>query len=120
MTVARSARPARTRWWLALLGWTLWALAMLGIPVIVWLDHLLREAGRAELAPLTADAATYVLGLVSAATVGAVVVGRRPHHPVGWLLLALGLSVVASGVATGYAKYGLLVRPGVDPVSRTP
>jgi hypothetical protein len=117
MTVARSARPARTRWWLALLGWTLWALAMLGIPVIVWLDHLLREAGRAELAPLTADAATYVLGLVSAATVGAVVVGRRPHHPVGWLLLALGLSVVASGVATGYAKYGLLVRPGALPAA---
>ena len=100
-----------------MLGWTLWALAMLGIPVIVWLDHLLREAGRADLAPLTADAATYVLGLVSAATVGAVVVGRRPHHPVGWLLLALGLSVVASGVATGYAKYGLLVRPGALPAA---
>jgi hypothetical protein len=98
-------------------GWTLWALAMLGIPVIVWLDHLLREAGRAELAPLTADAVTYVLGLVSAATVGAVLASRRPHHPVGWLLLALGLSVVASGVATGYAKYGLLVRPGALPAA---
>ena len=100
-----------------MLGWTLWALAMLGIPVIVWLDHLLREAGRAELALLTADAATYVLGLVSAATVGAFVASRRPHHPVGWLLLALGLSVVASGVATGYAKYGLLVRPGALPAA---
>jgi hypothetical protein len=115
MTVAPSARPARTRWRPAVVGWTLWALALLGIPVIVWLDHLLREAGRAELAPLTADAATYLLGLVSAATVGAVVASRRPHHPVGWLLLALGLSVVASGVATGYAKYGLLVRPGALP-----
>ena len=98
-----------------MLGWTLWALTMLGIPVIVWLDHLLRQAGRAELTPLTADAVTYVLGLVSAATVGGVLVGRRPHHPVGWLLLALGLSVVASGAATGYANYGLLVRPGALP-----
>jgi hypothetical protein len=107
-----------TRTWRpAVLAWALWALAMLGIPVIGWLDHLLREAGRPELAPLTADAATYVLGLVSAATVGAVLVSRRPHHPVGWLLLALGLSVVASGVATGYAKYGLLVRPGTLPAA---
>jgi hypothetical protein len=51
-------------------AWALWALAMFGVPVIGWLDHLLRQAGRPELAPLTADAATYVLGLVSAATVG--------------------------------------------------
>jgi hypothetical protein len=51
--------------------------------------------------------------VVSAATVGAVLVSRRPAHPVGWLLLGLGLSVAASGVATGYASYGLLARPGM-------
>jgi hypothetical protein len=57
----------------------------------------------------------YVLALASAATVGAVLASRRPRHPVGWLLLALALSVVAAGVSTGYAKYGLLVRPGTLP-----
>jgi hypothetical protein len=117
------ARPAtepdpagvQTSWWPGVLAWTLWALAVLGIPMIGWLDHLLRQAGRPELAPLTADAVAYVLALVSAATVGAVLASRRPRHPVGWLLLALALSVVAAGVSTGYAKYGLLVRPGTLP-----
>jgi hypothetical protein len=59
-----------------------------------------------------------VLTLVSAATVGAVLASRRPRHPVGWLLLALGLSVVVSGVADGYAGYGLLARPGSLPGAR--
>jgi hypothetical protein len=89
----------------------LWALAMGGLPVIGWLDHLLRQAGRPDLAPLTPDAVAYVLGLVSAATVGAVLASRRPRHPVGWLLLALALLVVAIGVTTSYPTYGLLVRP---------
>jgi hypothetical protein len=78
---------------------------------MVWLDRLLREAGRSDLGFLTPDAAAYLVGVVSAATVGAVLAGRRPHHPVGWLLLALGLAVSAAGVATGYANYGLLARP---------
>src|SRR6266542_154124 len=43
---------------------------------------------------------------------------RRPRHPVGWLLLGLGLSVSASGVADGYAPYGLLIRPGALPAAR--
>jgi hypothetical protein len=69
----------------------------------------------------------YVLTLVSAATVGAVLASRRPRHPVGWLLLALGLSVVVAGVAQGYAGYGLLARARVaarrslgGPVRRRP
>jgi hypothetical protein len=63
-----------------------------------------------------------VIGLVlasgSAATVGAVLASRRPRHPVGWLLLALGLSLNASGVASAYATYGLLARPGALPAAR--
>jgi hypothetical protein len=31
-----------------------------------------------------------VVAALSAATVGAVIAGRRPRHPVGWLLLGLG------------------------------
>ncbi len=88
---------------------------MLGLAVVAWLDHLLRRAGRPDLVLLTPDAAALVLGVVSAVTVGAVLASRRPAHPVGWLLLGLGLSVAASGVATGYASYGLLARPGTLP-----
>jgi hypothetical protein len=34
---------------------------------------------------------------------------------VGWLLLGLGLLVVANGVVSGYVNYGLLTRPGALP-----
>jgi hypothetical protein len=36
---------------------------------------------------------------------------------VGWLLLTLGVSLVASGVATQYASYGLLAGPGALPAA---
>jgi hypothetical protein len=96
----------------------LWALAIACVPAIVWFDRLLREAGRIDLSLLrTSDAVPLVLAVASAATVGAVLASRRPRHPVGWLLLALALAVVASGVATGYAYYGLLARPGALPAA---
>src|SRR6266487_7101284 len=50
-------------------------------------------------------------------TVGAVLAGRRPRHPVGWLLLAFALSLTANGVAGGYAPYGLEARPGALPAA---
>ena len=53
-----------------------------------------------------------MLAIFTGTTAGAVLATRRPRHPVGWLLLALGLSVVSSGVTDGYARYGLLARPG--------
>jgi hypothetical protein len=96
----------------------LWALAMLGVATLPWFDHLLRQAGRAELAQLDASTVPALLAAMVAATVGAVVAGRRPRHPVGWLLLGLGLSVTASGVVDGYARYGLVARPGAVPGAR--
>jgi hypothetical protein len=41
----RPTRP-RGRWRPAVLAWAPWALVMLGLAAIVWLDHLLRRAGR--------------------------------------------------------------------------
>ena len=61
-----------------------------------------------------------MVAVLSSATVGAVLGSRRPRHPVGWLLLALGLSVVASGVAIGYASYALLARRGALPAAVWP
>jgi hypothetical protein len=119
VAVTAGGRPAWPSWWPAGLAWTLWALAIpAGFAVVVWLDQLLRQAGRPDLGLLTPNQYAYVLTLVSAATVGAVLASRRPRHPVGWLLLALGLSVVAAGVAQGYAGYGLQVRPGSLPGAR--
>jgi hypothetical protein len=59
-----------------------------------------------------------VLAAVSAATSGAILASRRPRHPVGWLLLAFGLVVQAlTSAAEGYARYGLLARPGTLPAA---
>ena len=99
MAVIPATRVARPRWRPGVAAWALWALTMLGIAVIAWLDHLSRQAGRPDLAQLTLGAVVGpVLAAVSGTTVGAVLASRRPRHPVGWLLLALGLSLAWGGV----------------------
>jgi hypothetical protein len=88
------------------------------IAAVAWSDHLLRQAGRPDLVQLDLDAAPPVLAVVSAGTVGAVLASRRPRHPVGWLLLAFVLCLVATAAAAQYLVYGLLVRPGALPAAR--
>ena len=111
-------KAARMRWWPGVLAWALWALTMFGIPVIAWLDQLSRQAGRPDVTQLGGGLVEGpVLGLVSATTVGAVLASRRPGHPVGWSLLASGLSGSVGGVAPAYAAYGLLARPGALPAA---
>jgi hypothetical protein len=106
------------RAWPRVAAWGLWGLAVVGVATIPWFDHLLRVAGRPDLTQLNASTLPLVLAALVAATVGAVLAGRRPRHPVGWLLLGLGLTVTASGVFDGYARYGLVVRPGSLPLAR--
>ncbi len=108
---ARLAQP-RQRW--GVVAWALWVLVVFGLAAGFWLEGLLRRAGRPD-ALDTAVGPT--LAAVSAATVGAVLAGRRPRHPVGWLLLAFALSLTANGVAGGYAPYGLEARPGALPAA---
>jgi hypothetical protein len=95
----------------------LWAVAVVGLAAWPWFDRLLGEAGRSDLVLASPDVPAAVVGILSAVTVGAVLASRRPAHPVGWLLLTLGLSLVASGVATQYVSYGLLARPGALPAA---
>ncbi len=114
MAVTSAARLARPRRWPGVLARTLWALAMLALVTAIWLHNLLVQAGRPGLMTLEP---LLVVAAVSAATVGAVVATRRPAHPVGWLLLAFGLSLGATGVTAAYGPYGLLVRPGALPAA---
>jgi len=76
-----NARRVLPPWWPGVAAWALWA-------------RLLRQAGRPDLVQFTSGVAAPTLALVSAAAVGAVLASRRPAHPVGWLLLALALSLV--------------------------
>jgi hypothetical protein len=104
--VTPTAREAR--WWPAGLAWALWLLTLLAVAATAWFDQLLRRAGRPELVQLNAEGGvTLLLAAVSAATSGAVLASRRPRHPVGWLLLAFGLSLNAAGVALASTNYGV-------------
>jgi hypothetical protein len=114
MAVTPAARPAQPRPWSGVVAWALWVLVVLGLAAGFWLEFLLRRAGRAD--PLD-TAVGPTVAIVSAATVGAVLAGRRPRHPVGWLLLAFALALAANGVAGEYAPYGLVVRPGALPAA---
>jgi hypothetical protein len=118
MVVSRDAQPAAGRGrWASRLAWLLWALSMSGLAAALWLDQLLRRAGRPELT-IRPYELTYLAAVVGMVSVGAVLAGRRPHHPVGWLLLALGLSVTIDGVTDSYARYGLMASPGAVPAVR--
>jgi hypothetical protein len=102
---------------MATLAWALWSLTLVAFALVGWLNDLLVEAGRPDLAIVTSDIPAFVLATLSATTVGALLASRRPGHPVGWLLLGLGLPVALSGTATGYANYGLMARPGALPAA---
>jgi hypothetical protein len=116
MAVTSATGPDRPRWRPLVLACGVWALVVLGLAATAWLDQLLRRAGRTDLAERGAPVATALA--LSAATVGAVAASRRPAHPVGWLLLGLGLSLTWSDVLDGYVHYGELARPGSLPAAR--
>jgi hypothetical protein len=91
---------------------------MLGIAAALWFDHLLRQAGRADLVQVNASTLSWLLALVSAPTVEAVLAIRPPRHPVGWLLLGLGGSIGLLGFTDSYVLYGQLALPGALPATR--
>jgi hypothetical protein len=107
--------PERPRRNVAVLGWALWLLTLLGLAATLWIDALQHDAGRPGLATFSASSIPSVAAAVSAATVGVVLAARRPAHPVGWLLLGLGLSEAAHSFTFAYTRYGLVTRPGSLP-----
>jgi hypothetical protein len=116
MNLTPTTRVARPRWWPGVAAWVLWALVMLGLAVVRWMDELLRQAGRADLAAwVPGSIVGPVVAVLSAATVGAVLASRRPRHPVGWLLLGFALSLTASGVISSYGPTGCWPAPAPSP-----
>jgi hypothetical protein len=119
VTLGAAPRWSRwSRWWPAGLAWALWALTPLVLVATAWLDRLLRQAGLPQLTSLSASSIPMVAAAGSAVTVGAVLASRRHRHPVGWLLLGLGLSLTVQGFTFSYTRYGLVARPGALPAAR--
>jgi hypothetical protein len=65
VALTAAARPAQSSRWVGLVAWTLWALTLGCLAVLPWLDRLLREADRPELAPLTPNVVAWMLGSLS-------------------------------------------------------
>jgi hypothetical protein len=89
---------ARRGWRTAALAFGLYAFVLLLLfatfPV---LDRMLRDAGRPDLALLAPFVVAPTLAALTPATVGVVLARRRPRHPVGWLLLGVGLFMAMGG-----------------------
>lgn len=56
-----------------------------------------------------------LLTVIIAGAVGVLIVARRRRHPIGWLLLGIGLSQVAETAIAGYSIYDLITQPGAQP-----
>jgi hypothetical protein len=119
VAVTLAARPARARRWPAALAWALAGLTALTLAAGFWLAELVWSTGW-EPRPSNAIAivGAIILVTVTTATVGAFLASRRPRHPVGWLLLGVGLALNVSLLVQAYVKYGLLARPGALPGAR--
>lgn len=57
-----------------------------------------------------------VFGLLLPA-LGALVLVRLGHHPIGWLFVGCGLASTLALAVYGYAEYGLVVHPGSLPLA---
>lgn len=101
----------------AVTAWSLWVLSTpVGLVALLVLDHGLRRYPAASGEWLKSSDSPYLVAVMASSTVGALVAWRRPRHPVGWLLLVLGLLMVETAVLEEYLAFGLLAHrraPGV-------
>jgi hypothetical protein len=118
MAVSLATGPATGRRWPAVLAWAVAGLTVASLVPAFRLLSLVWLEDSSNAAPTLATIAPVTLAVVSAATVGALVASRRPAHPVGWLLLGVGLAVATNALVEPYVKYGLVVRPGSVPGAR--
>lgn len=89
MTAARAGWAIAAGVGLVVLGALLLAFALTIDPVIAPVDG------------------AWLVALASYPVAGALIVGRRSRHGVGWALLAVGALVALAGLADAYAGYAL-------------
>jgi hypothetical protein len=100
----------------ARLGWSLFALSvLLFVPALIL---NLRRPQYADLAFTTGELLLRLAFLLFG-WFGALIVSRRPGHPIGWVLCALGLMSGFGAFAVEYAVYGLITRPGAVSAAAT-
>jgi hypothetical protein len=97
----RSARLAWSLWGFALVLTAAWVLLLIANqPVLAGINRLQPE----------------LLVVPGFATMGAVLAARRPHQPIGWLFLAVGLGAAVQACTFQYAIRALGTAPGSLPL----
>jgi hypothetical protein len=104
-------RPTATR-----VGWSSWAVSLVLALASVVLLVLTRATPIPRGAvPRGVNAGWGLVLLAILATMGALIVARRPANRIGWSFVAAGLGLALQAFATQYAIYALLTDPGALP-----
>ena len=93
--------------WAVVLAWTMFGVALVGLVVRVWLEIL--NGAHSELEGGLLDGFVFF----SFPAVGVVLATKRPGNPLGWLMLAIGLTFAGPGAP--YARYATITRGGSLP-----
>lgn len=98
-------------------GWAWGIVAAVALSQAGWVGLLAASRSRvptlvADQFPIHAEAAVLVTVI---AALGALIIGKHPGHPVGWIMCAAAGTVVLDALARAYAVDGLYLRPGVLP-----
>ena len=88
---------------------TLWMLSTAMVGVIILLPLIQRGLSFQANDPLIG------IGMLGTATVGTLVVVRKPRQPLGWLLLVIGFSAILSGFALSYLDWAAGLAPQRTP-----
>jgi hypothetical protein len=106
---------ARTASWLA---WSLATLSLVSFVAAVALYIILPRSAQPPITWGTGGLSivfVFMLPFLAFPLVGALIASRRPHNPIGWICLAVGLLWMLNIMSGGYGIYGLLASPGSVP-----
>ena len=93
----RRNRAAVVSWVSALLA----AALLIGVLAVVLFERL---TGNVEPAGFAEGVLSLGLGVLAFAIVGALIVTRRPRHPIGWIYTASGLLIAVAGFSLMYSR----------------
>jgi hypothetical protein len=102
-------------------SWLAWSLAGLSVAIFLVIIVLYVFAHLSHEASSTGGVLSDLLfygPFLAFPIVGALIASRRPHNPIGWICLAVGLLWMLGGLSEQYTSYGI-AKPGSVPYLAT-
>jgi hypothetical protein len=99
----------------AVLAWALWLATLAADVLAVMFNTRLLDLGSPDSGPRWFSLLS-VVPAVGAATLGGLIVVRRPGHPVGWLLACIGFTLAVGDLLSAYTHLGATEGPGTWPL----